>query len=188
MSQQLPPLSVAELLQSIADGMEPEYLFFWGHRPSKDGSVTKSCFSQWWVAPFKIDGVTYPTAEHYMMAGKARLCGDESSLEKILQTSDPQQAKRLGRKVLNFSEEIWLAHRFDLVVAGNLAKFQQHPKLGSFLKATGNKVLVEASPVDAIWGIGMAGDDPRATEPSQWKGLNLLGFALMEVRRRLIEH
>jgi len=178
--------SVSDLVALTASGQRPKYVFFWGHTPSADGSVTKSCFSQWWVAPFTIDGHTYPTAEHYMMAGKARLFGDMEIHDKILQVRHPKQAKELGRKVKGFNEDKWLAHRFELVVEGNLAKFAQHAELKAFLLGTGRRVLVEASPVDRIWGIGMAGDDPNAEKPQKWRGLNLLGFALMEVRDRLL--
>lgn len=85
-----------------------------------------------------------------------------------------------------FDEARWLAHRFDLVVEGNFAKFTQHPDLLRFLLSTGDRVLVEASPVDAIWGIGLAANDPQSADPARWQGLNLLGFALMVVRDRLV--
>ena len=97
----------------------------------------------------------------------------------------PRQAKDLGRRVRGFDEEKWVATRFELVVRGNLAKFDQHANLREFLLGTGERVLVEASPVDRIWGIGLAADDERAEKPGLWRGLNLLGFALMEVRRAL---
>lgn len=161
------------------------FLFFWGHQPSGDGSITKSCFSQWWVAPFAVDGVTYQTAEHWMMAGKAKLFGDEAALSKIVAESTPAAAKEEGRLVHNFLPEVWDRHKFDLVVTGNWYKFSQHKGLKEYLLGTGEQVLVEASPVDRIWGIGMAGDDPAAKDPASWQGENLLGFALMEVRAKL---
>ena len=95
----------------------------------------------------------------------------------------------VSRAVVNPHLEDALAHRFH--VAGvafrqpNFEKFRQNPPLGEFLLSTGNAVIVEASPVDRIWGIGLAADDERATNPLQWRGENLLGFALMEVRDRL---
>ncbi len=97
----------------------------------------------------------------------------------------PKQAKDLGRRVAGFEEEAWAAARFDLVVRGNLAKFGEHADLRGFLLGTGERVLVEASPMDRVWGIGMAADDERAGRPEMWQGLNLLGFALMEVRHAL---
>ncbi|SDL00320.1 hypothetical protein SAMN05421823_104115 [Catalinimonas alkaloidigena] len=180
-----PIRSQAELLQALAQGYQPKYLFFWGHQPRKDGTLGKECFSQWWSAPFEVEGITYLTAEHYMMAEKARLFGDEDVRAQILEATHPHQVKKLGRQVRNYADTVWQQHRFDIVVAGNLAKFSQHPPLREFLVATKERILVEASPVDSIWGIGLTGDDPRAAQPHQWQGLNLLGYALMEVRDRL---
>jgi len=165
-------------------GMIP-FLFFWGHQPAKDGGVSKSCFSQWWVAPFEVDGLVYPTAEHWMMVGKARLFGDEAALKVIIGANTPAAAKKEGRLVKNFVSDVWDRHKFDIVVAGNYHKFSQHGKMKEFLLATEDRVLVEASPRDRVWGIGMGGDNPAASNPAKWKGENLLGFALMEVREKL---
>jgi ribA/ribD-fused uncharacterized protein len=134
---------------------------------------------------FSVDGLVYPSAEHFMMAGKAQLFGDPETAERIRQAPHPGAAKALGRQVAGFSEERWVERRFELVVTGNLAKFGQHADLRHFLLGTGDRVLVEASPQDRVWGIGLAADDERAASPQQWPGLNLLGFALMEVRDRL---
>ncbi|MHC9088403.1 NADAR family protein [Tenacibaculum sp. IMCC1] len=158
------------------------FLFFWGHQPNKDGSVGKSCFSQWWKASFEIDGITYPTAEHYMMASKAKVFNDEETLQEILSVSTPHQVKKLGRKVKNFSPKAWDQHKFEIVVKANHAKFSQNKDLKEFLLNTKDRIIVEASPVDSIWGIGMAADNPNVTNPELWKGHNLLGYALMEVR------
>lgn len=179
--------SCEDLLRATRSGLRPRYLFFWGHKPLPNGEIGKSCFSQWWPARFSVEGVSYPTAEHFMMAEKARLFGDENSRAQILSAGSPKAAKQLGRQVKYFNEEVWGGARFRLVVAGNLAKFGQNRELGEYLIGTGDKVLVEASPVDRIWGIGLAVDDERAMNPEQWRGLNLLGFALMEVRQRLQE-
>jgi hypothetical protein len=141
--------------------------------------------SQWWPVTFTVDGVSYPSAEHWMMAGKARLFGDEEGLAAVLRAASPGAVKAAGRKVCGFDEERWAAACYDIVVAGNLAKFGQHPDLRDFLLSTGEKVLVEASPYDRIWGIGMAATNADVERPSAWRGLNLLGFALMEVRERL---
>lgn len=173
------------LKATLAGGAQPKYVFFWGHRAQKDGSVGKGCFSQWWPSPFELEGVTYASAEHYMMAEKARLFGDGASRLAILQAATPAEAKKLGAQTSGFVEEIWRQHRFGIVVRGNLARFTQNAEIGEFLRGTGDRVLVEASPVDRIWGIGLAEDDPRCQHPEQWQGLNLLGFALMEVRGKL---
>lgn len=183
---------VSSLLAAIEEGHRPDFLFFWGHTVPPDGvgahppalTVTKQCLSQWYPAPFEVGGVTYATAEHYMMAEKARLFRDVAAAERVLSTWRPDAAKRLGRQVDGFDEETWVKHRFDIVVRGNTAKFGQHPELAAFLLGTGGKVLVEASPKDRIWGIGMAEDNPAASRPAEWRGLNLLGFALMAVRSR----
>jgi ribA/ribD-fused uncharacterized protein len=169
----------------VAAGARPKYLMFWGHRPRRDGSVGPGCLSQWWPAQFTVDGVRYPTAEHWMMAGKARLFGDERTAAKVLAAGHPNEAKALGRQVPGFDEELWARHRWELVIEGNVAKFGQHPELRDFLLGTGSRVLVEASPLDRVWGIGLAADDERAADPARWRGLNLLGFALMEARVRL---
>ncbi|TDC83065.1 NADAR family protein [Micromonospora sp. KC606] len=179
------PRSVAELRTLTARGARVKYLFFWGHRPQPDGSIGPGCLSQWWPAPFVVDEVRYATAEHYMMVGKARLSGDEATAARMLTVPSPGAVKALGRQVQGFDQTVWDAHRFDLVVAGNVAKFGQHPELGKYLARTGNRILAEASPVDRIWGIGLAATDPRTCNPAQWRGLNLLGFALMHARAQL---
>lgn len=173
---------VEELRNRFNVGEKFKFVFFWGHQRSKHG-VTASCFSQWYDAPFTIDGNLYPTAEHFMMAEKAALFGDEPTKAQVLQAPTPGAAKAFGRQVRGFKEEVWLQHRYSIVVRANKAKFSQNPELGQFLQQTGTRVLVEASPVDSVWGIGLAQDDEMINDPNQWKGLNLLGFALMEVRR-----
>lgn len=164
---------------------ENKFLFFWGHQPNNDGSISKTCFSQWWLSSFEVDKVIYKTAEHWMMAKKAELFKDDAVLQKILQAKSPAEAKKFGREVKNYNETLWLAARFDIVKEGNYHKFSQNPELKTFLLNTKDRVIVEASPVDAIWGIGMAGDHKDVMNPKKWKGLNLLGFALMEVRDEL---
>jgi ribA/ribD-fused uncharacterized protein len=134
---------------------------------------------------FEVDGVVYPTAEHFMMASKARLFGDEQSAAKILASDDPKTAKALGRTVRGFDHALWVGERFELVTRGNVAKFRQSAELGEFLLATGEAILVEASPTDTVWGIGLAAENPDARVPSRWRGLNLLGFALMRAREIL---
>ena len=173
------------VLAAEAAGQETDFLFFWGHQPQRDGRAGPGCLSQWWPAPFTVDGVTYPTAEHWMMAEKARLFSDDQAVVAVLAAGDPKAAKAAGRSVRGFDEQAWAAARFDLVVTGNLAKFRSHPELGAFLAATGPRVLVEASPRDRIWGIGMSAGHPDAARPSRWRGTNLLGFALMNVRDQL---
>lgn len=179
------PTSVQDLLALLETGERVKYVFFWGHQPPAGGGVSASCFSQWWPSPFTVDGVQYATAEHWMMAGKARLFGDAEAEQAVLAASHPKQAKDAGRLVGGFDEERWAEHRFELVVTGSVHKFGQDPQLRDYLLGTGDRVLVEASPLDRIWGIGLAATDEQAQDPARWQGLNLLGFALMEARRRL---
>ncbi|GAO06701.1 NADAR family protein [Streptomyces lydicamycinicus] len=181
------PRSVEELCRQTATGKRLKYVHFWGHSPRRDGSLGVSCFSQWWPAPFTAEGVRYATAEHWMMAGKARLFGDAEAERRALAARHPKQAKDAGRTVRGFDEETWRRHRFDLVVEGSVHKFGQDAALREYLLGTNSRVLVEASPVDRIWGIGLAADDERAADPARWRGLNLLGFALMAARQRLRE-
>ncbi|OJF11648.1 NADAR family protein [Couchioplanes caeruleus] len=177
--------SVPGLIAAEATQDRIKFLFFWGHQPERDGGIGAGCLSQWWAAPFTVDGVEFATAEHYMMWRKATLFDDHGMAERILAAPHPKAAKALGGRVAGFDQRTWDEHRFPIVVAGNLAKFGRHSPLRAFLLGTGERVLVEASPVDRIWGIGLAHDDPAAADPRRWRGLNLLGFALMEVRESL---
>ncbi|MFB7510758.1 NADAR family protein [Streptomyces broussonetiae] len=176
---------VEALISEVRAGTHIRYLHFWGHRPRKDGSIGPGCLSQWWPSPFVVDGVEYATAEHWMMAGKARLFEDAEAERGVLAAGHPAQAKKAGRLVRGFDEEIWQRERFRIVVEGSVHKFAADEALRGFLLGTGERVLVEASPVDRVWGIGLAATDEAALDPQRWKGLNLLGFALMEARDRL---
>lgn len=165
--------------------MAIKYLFFWGHTPKHAGTVGAECLSQWYPAPFEVGGVRFETAEHYMMWGKARLFDDEKAAARILAAGHPKEAKDLGRTISGFDEATWVAQRVAIVTAGNVEKFRQNPDLLAFLLGTNQRVLVEASPLDRIWGIGLAATDEKAQDPAQWRGLNLLGEALMAARETL---
>ncbi|MGW5769596.1 NADAR family protein [Streptomyces longwoodensis] len=173
------------LIRALRAGSTVKYLYFWGHRPRPDGRVGPSCLSQWWPSRFVVDGVAYATAEHWMMAGKARLFADAGAERRVLAAEHPADAKKAGRLVRDFDEAVWERERFGIVVEGSVHKFSSDPALREFLVNTGERVLVEASPVDRVWGIGLAADDAAAGDPERWRGPNLLGFALMEARRRL---
>ncbi|MGQ5223758.1 NADAR family protein [Streptomyces sp. yara] len=173
------------LIEAVRAGERVRYLHFWGHRPLPEGRIGASCLSQWWPSPFTVDGVEYATAEHWMMAAKARLFGDAEGERRVLAAGHPAAAKKAGRLVRGFDEEVWRRERFGIVVEGSVHKFAAHGELRSFLLDTGDRVLVEASPVDRVWGIGLAADADAANDPTRWRGPNLLGFALMEARRRL---
>lgn len=174
-------------LKNQIEEMEVKYLFFWGHQPLSNGQIGKSCFSQWFEKGFEHEGITYLTAEHWMMAEKARLFVNEDILSKILKSGSAGEVKKFGRQIINFDADIWDRHKYDIVKKGNYLKFKQNEDLLTFLLSTNNRILVEASPHDNIWGIGMTANDEHIQNPDMWKGQNLLGYALMEVRDSLKE-
>ena len=176
---------VESLRAAVAAGARPGFLPFYGHRPVAGVAAGPWLLSQWFPAPFTVAGVRYPTAEHWMMAGKARVFGDDEALARILASDDPADAKRAGREVRGFVTGTWAERRFDVVVAGTRAKFGTDLLLGDYLRSTGDAVLVEASPADRVWGVGLGVDDPDVLAPHRWRGANLLGFALMRVRDEL---
>jgi hypothetical protein len=142
-------------------------------------------FSQWYPANFETGGVVYNCAEQYMMSQKALLFSDHAMYKKIMHTADPAEHKEFGRAVANFQFDVWVKNAKDIVTAGNYGKFSQNLDLQGVLLATYPKTLVEASPTDKIWGIGMSRFDPKAKYPSNWKGTNWLGLCLMRVRELL---
>jgi ribA/ribD-fused uncharacterized protein len=143
-------------------------------------------FSQWFKSAFTLDGQDYVTAEQYMMAEKARLFGDEEIRSRILATANARKQKELGRQVRNFDAERWNAAAREVVYAGNRAKFTADPELLAALLATRGTTIVEASPEDRIWGIGLAEDDPAALDRATWRGTNWLGEVLTRLRDELI--
>ena len=137
--------------------------------------------SQWYPSKFTIDNITYSCAEQYMMSQKALLFNDQENYALIMNTADPKKQKAYGRKVKNFNQYVWIEKREEFVYQANLAKFTDNPNLLKLLLDTENRQLVEASPKDNIWGIGMGTNDPNIGNKSSW-GLNLLGKALVKVR------
>lgn len=175
-----------KIKEIISKNPSTEIIYFWGHIPNPK-KITKSCFSQWYDVYFEIDGVKYNTTEQYMMASKARLFDDEETFNEIMNAKSPNEYKKLGRKVKGFDANLWDEKKMDIVVAGNKAKFVQNPDLKEFLLSTVDAILVEASPYDKIWGIGMDKETALECNIDDWNGANLLGFALMEVRDWLKE-
>jgi ribA/ribD-fused uncharacterized protein len=145
-----------------------------------------SPFSQWYRCRFEDGGHTFGCAEQFMMHGKAVLFGDAEMAAEILAADHPRQHKALGRKVRGFDEHIWRKQREAIVMAGSRAKFTQNEELRALLVATAGTTLVEASPYDRIWGIGLGAKDPRAQDPAQWRGQNLLGVILTRLRDELL--
>lgn len=157
----------------------PGFQFFW-HEYDPSG-----VFSQWYKAPFEIEGIWYKTAEQYMMAKKALLAGDLQRYTLIMNEPDPAKCKQLGKQVKNLNVGAWDRCKEEVVYHANLAKFSQNEDALQALLSTGEKILAEASPYDTIWGIGMEASDPNSTKPEKWKGKNLLGKVLMKVREQL---
>ena len=143
-------------------------------------------YSQWNKSDFTIDGMKFTTAEQYMMYKKALLFEDEEVANAIMRTNNPREQKALGRKVRGFDADVWNAVCRDYVYEANYAKFTQDPNLMEQLMATGDKEIVEASPKDRIWGIGLHYDDERVHDKSQWQGKNWLGEAIMRARTQIL--
>lgn len=141
--------------------------------------------SQWYYSPFKLDGIEFSCCEQWMMYSKAMLFNDIESARRILQTSSPGSQKEIGRYVRGYKSLIWKDKREGIVFRGNLAKFSQNEKLKQMLIITGDKILAEANPNDRIWGIGLSVEQAETKHISEWRGKNLLGKALMKVRKEL---
>ena len=170
----------------IEDKPETKIIYFWGHTPTPN-KITPACFSQWFNCKFDVDNITYHTAEQYMMAQKALLFADDEIFDKIMEANHPHDYKKLGRQIRGFNDKLWNEFKFDIVVNGNKAKFSQNKDIKEYLISTGDAILVEASPYDKIWGIGLDRDTAMKGTVDDWKGENLLGCALMEVRDWLKE-
>ncbi|XP_061182107.1 uncharacterized protein LOC133190468 [Saccostrea echinata] len=154
-----------------------QYEYFWR---------SHSVYSQWYMTEFEVDGLKYNCAEQYMMHQKAELMKDKDSAEIIMALDQPREMKEQGRYVKNFNQELWDKNCRNIVEKGNMAKFSQDKELKDILFSTYPRTLVEASPMDKIWGIGLAKEDRRAWNKQTWKGQNLLGEILTKVRDTLM--
>ena len=175
------------LIEEFEKGIPHKYIYFWGNTPYSNDKIGRECFSQWYNSPFTVNEVTYKTAEHWMMAQKAMLFNDLKTFEQIILCEKPGEAKALGRQVVGYDDLVWDEAKYDIVKLGNIHKFNQNKVPGEFLLSSNNRVLVEASPVDRIWGAGISKESKHIDNLYAWPGLNLLGFALMEVRDFFLE-
>jgi len=154
--------------------MNENIVFFW------DGP-----FSQWYRSDFIYRGIKFCTAEQYMMYHKSMIMGDIETAKLILKSPHPKVQKDLGRSVQDFDPVLWDKVKRDVVYMGNWLKFTQNEDLKKILLETGDKLIVEASPYDLIWGIGLSAGEAKNTPQKNWLGQNLLGLAIMEVRNDL---
>lgn len=138
--------------------------------------------SNWHMSDFVYKGIKFSCAEQYMMWAKAQLFKDEIIAKKILMTNDCREMKQLGREVHDFNEEIWANLRYTIMYRGLIEKFRQNDKLRVKLLSTGDEILAECAIHDRIWGIGLGMHDDKRFDVSRWRGLNLLGDCLMQVR------
>ena len=159
------------------DSTKERYTFFW---------MKDSPFSQWHSCEFTVDGVVYNCAEQYMMHQKAVVFKDQAMADKIMTSDSPKDQKAYGRQVSNFDAKVWNEKSREVVKDGNYAKFSQNEELWEAMAATVGTVLVEASPRDRIWGIGLGAKNPKAQRKATWRGKNWLGYCLTEVRERIL--
>lgn len=152
-----------------------KYTFFWG-----------GPLSQWHPCSFILNDFQFNCAEQYMMFAKAQLFGDVETRNKIMKATHPKEQKQLGRTVKSFKKDEWDAVAKKVVYEGNVAKFGQNPELKKYLLSTAPTLLVEASPYDCIWGIGIGVNDSRRFDESKWRGTNWLGQVLTNLRAEFL--
>lgn len=153
-----------------------EFVFFWGGSFSNFSKVSEGV---------EYKGKIFPTSEHAFMYGKALQFKDLDIAKQLETAKTPKDAKRLGRKVKGYDDEVWSDVRYEIMKEVCLSKYTRSPYHKRQLLNTGTKELVEASPYDKVWGIGMSKDDNGVEDRRNWKGENLLGKVLMEVREEI---
>lgn len=141
--------------------------------------------SNWYMSDFEYSDIKFNCLEQYMMWSKAKLFNDNQTAEKILASSDCREIKQLGREVRNFNEGVWVTNRTQIVYEGLLEKFRQNEDLRDKLLGTKDEILAECAVHDKIWGIGLSMSDTRRFNKQEWRGMNLLGACLMQVRETL---
>lgn len=158
-----------------------KYIFFWGDFPSN-----------WYPCHFTVEDngkkLDFFNSEQYFMWIKAKTFGDNEIADEIVKKGkNPKTAKALGRKVKNYDDAVWNEKRYQVMVDANMLKYSQSEELKEMLlnPELKGKHYIEASPYDKIWGVGLGENDPLVDDEKNWKGLNLLGKALDEVREKL---
>lgn len=162
----------------------PEPAFFFSGNPALTEFKE---FSNMHEAPMQINGITFPTVEHYFQWSKAKQFGDATASEKIMKTPSPKSVKALGKKVVGFKEDEWNEKKDQIMRTALKAKFTQHPELLAKLRSTKDRPIGEANPRDKYWGIGTSSDTSKAKDPAKWPGKNVLGKLLEELRNELKE-
>lgn len=157
-------------------GQEVEAIFF--HLPTEPHGY----LSNWYLSPFELDGVHYSSAEQYIMYQKCMLFGDTASAKAVLATDDTKAQQAIGRKAKGYIGAVWAGQRQLVAMRGLLAKFSQNEDLKKKLLDTEDAWLVECAYSDTIWACGIRLDEDERFDASKWRGQNILGFALMEVR------
>jgi ribA/ribD-fused uncharacterized protein len=173
------------LKQQYDMGSQPKFLFFTELPAAPERLSVQMSLAQWYPSGFSVQGDHYLHAAHWMMVQKAKLFDDGEAVSSLLGLKDDNAIKSRGRQIVGFDQRRWDDNKYNIVVLGNLHKFSQHQSLRSYISGTRPLVLTEANPDDGVWGIGLRQNVPAATNPHHWRGLNLLGFALMEVRDML---
>lgn len=154
-----------------------EYTFFYDNRTP---------FSNWYPSVFVVGDLTFTRMEQFMMYHKAILFGDQEIADEIMATDDPARHQALGQLVKNFDLKIWKQNRVRIVTEGSIAKYMQNEKMKDKLLATDGTILVEASPIDANWGVKLKVSNPLIQDKKNWKGLNLMGYILTDARERML--
>jgi hypothetical protein len=160
--------------QEIKTRETETHIYFW-----------KNYLSQWHMRNFTREGIVFNCCEQFMMYSKAKLFDDKDSMKLIMESDDPYYHKKIGRQVKNYNDDIWKNVSRYVVFVGNLAKFSQNKDLKDKLLSTGKKILVEASPYDKLWGVGLDSWNDNILDEKLWQGQNWLGKELRIVREQL---
>mgnify|MGYP000875202273 CR=1 FL=1 len=157
--------------------MTQQIIYFYGHKEHYQYAYLSNFYPSQFTDD---DNFTYHWSEQYLMAYKAFLMNDLNTMERIMQTNNPYQCKKLGRQVKNWNQELWDQSKCNIMFDALYYKFSQNDDILQKLLSTGNSILAEASPRDRIWGIGLNINDAQSGK--KCRGQNLLGKALMRVR------